>query len=312
MVRIDVKGFADKIKEYHEDPQKPDKWFYPPITKFTVDDDSVESRLCIPFEERKIFDGEPYSSVNRRGITFDYTMQLAMQLIERAYNRLTDGSYIQDYAKAVAKAMQRFARPFPKDEVTMCYPHFLLHGIAQPTLEEVADKINTSGRIIHETLSAGDKLREDYGVVKFNGNLRLSMSGGCVDDYFGIAYLLAKQDAVLLSSAASYIAKVSFFVDTTNKEIYVITVKGSKFKDTNQEKEHDRIASGLGMGTRRFLLEKLKQFGKKKGFKKIKVVKPQEHPMFIEGHKGFLGTYEPVIRKAGITEDNGCYLESRL
>jgi hypothetical protein len=42
------------------------------------------------------------------------------------------------------------------------------------------------------------------------------------------------------------------------------------------------------------------------------VIKPEEHPMFIEKHNGFLGNYEPVIRKAGITEDNGCYLERRL
>jgi len=34
--------------------------------------------------------------------------------------------------------------------------------------------------------------------------------------------------------------------------------------------------------------------------------------MFIEGHKGFLASYEPVIRKAGITDNNGCYLEKRL
>jgi len=45
---------------------------------------------------------------------------------------------------------------------------------------------------------------------------------------------------------------------------------------------------------------------------KIKVVKPQHHPMFIERHKGFVGKYEPAIRQAGIQTENGCYLEAVL
>ena len=36
------------------------------------------------------------------------------------------------------------------------------------------------------------------------------------------------------------------------------------------------------------------------------------HPMFIERHVGFTGNYEPIIHKAGIKKEKGCYLEAEL
>ncbi len=53
-------------------------------------------------------------------------------------------------------------------------------------------------------------------------------------------------------------------------------------------------------------------FARENGYRKIKVIKPTEHPMFIENHGGFLGNYESVIKKAGIRQENGCYLEADL
>jgi len=326
MVKIDTAGFVHKIEEYNVNPDRPEDWFHPSGT-LMLNDGSVESTLCIPVERHSMYEGHNLSFVEAHGIRFGYTTVLVMQLIDRAYNGLADRCNIRKYGEAVAEAMQNFARPFPDEQSELCYPHFLLHGLVQPTLEEVIDKIDSNGRIIHETLEVGRKLMDEYGQVNLDGNLRLLMSSGCTDDYFGIAHLLAKQDAILVSSASSYITKASFFVDMTNKDIYVMTLQGRRFgphdpvraahpssqeKRFEAEREYSRIGNVLGMGPRRFILTKVMDFGRDKGFKRIRVIKPEEHPMFIERHEGFFGNYEPVIRKVGITEENDCYFECRL
>ncbi|MBW2974571.1 hypothetical protein KY366_02540 [Candidatus Woesearchaeota archaeon] len=311
MVNIDVDGFAEKVEEYHHEPDRPQEWFYLP-GRLNLDDRSIESKLCSPFEVNIKLGGGSYPFIERTGISFDYTIKLVMLLLERAYRGLLDGSCISDYAKAVAEAMKNFAEPFPDEQSTRCYPHFLLHGIALPTMEEVICKIYSNSRIIHETLKTREGIKNKHGTQLLDGDLQLTMKDGLVDDYFGIAYLLAKRDAALLSSTWNYIAKTSFFVDKTKSEIYVMTIQGCKFCDISGEDEYQRIVDILEMGPRLFVLTKLKDFVEEQGFRKIKVIKPEEHPMFIEGHRGFFGNYEPLIRKAGITSGNGCYLESRL
>jgi hypothetical protein len=326
MVRIDVTGFAEKIREYHQDQDRPEEWLHP-CPKIEPGDDSVESRLCIPFESPRTFENYSYVDIKRYGITFGYTMRLVMQLIERAFCGLQDRTSIDDFSLAVAEAVQDFAEPFPDKEQTMCYPHFLFHGLAQPDLEGVVGRLKANGRTIHETLEASEGIIADQGYERLDGDLQLSMSDGVTDDYFGIAYLLAKQDAVLLSSASSYIAKASFFVDVSNSDIYVMTLQGRRFgsSDPNweaspkgrrqrldKEREYSKIGNILGMSPRRFILTQVAEFGRKSGYNRIRVIKPEEHPIYIERHKGFMGNYEHVIRKAGITEDNGCYLESKL
>ena len=223
--------------------------------------------------------------------------------------------------------MQLFARPFPDGQSELCYPHFLLHGLVQPSLESIVAKLNNNSRIIHETLSEEDKLIAKHGRVILDGGIQLAMAHGATDDYFGIAYLLAKDSKKFPSSSSGYVAKASFFVDRTNGDVYVMTLQGKRFssndpvrashpsgeeKKLEAEREYGQIGNVLGMGPRRFILTKVIDFGRNNGFKRIRVIKPEEHPMFIARHKGFLANYEPVIRKAGITEDNGCYLEMRL
>ena len=318
MVSIDVSEFANKVQEYHINTDRPESWFFPQLPD-DLFDGTVESCLRIHFE--KGAEWRPWPS--RTGIRFGHNTRLVMQLLERAYQELTVD--VEDYSQAVAEAMQNFARPFSEDDDNLCYPHFLLHGIVQPTLEGVVDRINTNSRIIHETLELREEIIRSYGRIILEGDLQLAMSSGCTDDYFGIAYLFAMQDAILLSSATSYLTKASFFVDQTEGEVYVITLQGRRFgphdpiraasgqeKRLANEREYSRIGNIIGMGPRRFVLTKLKELSEELGYKRIRVVRPEEHPMFIEKHEGFKGNYENVIRKAGITEENGCYLESVL
>jgi len=66
------------------------------------------------------------------------------------------------------------------------------------------------------------------------------------------------------------------------------------------------------MDPRTYILKTISEIGRRESYKKIRVIKPMEHPMFIDCHEGFKARYEPVIMQAGITAVYGCYLEGRL
>jgi len=304
MVKIDRDNFAKKVEDYLTSPDGFDK-------------DSIIDTLNIvdPSSQWK----------ERRGITFGYNTKLMMQLIARSYSYVQMQVTVDDFSEEIAKIVAEFAQPFPNHE-NLCYPHFLFHGLAEPTLDRVVDRLRNNVRIIHETLGSKKKIIKDYQNKTLCDKLKVSMSNGCTDDYFGIAYLLAKQESHP-TSVTGYIAKASFFVDETKREIYVITLQGRRFgsndpvraahpsgqeRKKEAEQEYARIGNILGMSPRRFILTQVMDFGKHNGFQKIKVIKPQEHPMSIERHDGFYGNYESVVRKAGINEENGCHLEARL
>jgi len=320
MVVIDTYGLVGKIEEYNNDTNRSKSWFEQ-LDGLASDDDSVDSKFNIVYEEPWEFNGKEVVLRKRRGISFGYTAKLVMQLIERAYNHLTEDVDIKDYAIGVANAMARFAHPFPSDQQTMCYPHFLLHGIAQPTLEGVVDKIDSNARIISETLEARERIASDYGHRRVNGSLHLRMANGLVDDYFGITHILSNGGTAVCHTG--FLAQAGFFVDKTNQDLYVLSLQGGRFRtkgdtpeaeqDTKDRKrQYNRIQNGLGMSPRRFILSDLQDLGRELGHKRIRVVRPEEHPMAIESHDGFFGNYEPVIRKAGITTKNGPYLERKL
>ena len=301
MVTIDETGFADRINQYLENP---------PIL---FNHDVVESTL------NKI---SPLSRHNS-GIRFGHNTELVMKLFARAYHCLNDSKISkEDFSEKMAVAIQDFAKPFPEGD-NLCYPHFLLHGIAQPTIDSIVEKIGNNSRIIHETLIVQRPIIIHYGVKDLRGVL-LRLCNGGTDDYFGIChFLFSSAQEPYASRTSGYIAKASFFVDTTKKELYVITIQGRRYEalgkseDKNErirEGEHlySKIGAILGMSPRRFILSKVMEFGRDNGYKKIKVIKPTEHPMFIESHKGFLGNYEPVILQAGISQKHECYLEKEL
>lgn len=304
MVNIDVSGFAGRIRNYLESPER----FSQEAVVDTLDLVDPQSRFG-----------------KRKGITFGYNTKLVMDLLARAYY-LSNGNDKPSFSDRVAHAIQNFATPFPERD-NLCYPHFLFHGLVQPNIDDVIAKIESNSRIIHETLNNRDEIMKEHGSVALEGGLQLAMDHGVTDDYFGIAYLLAKDDAILLSSSYGYIAKTSFFVDKTIGDVYVMTIQGRGFdshnpvrtshlsekeKSLEAEREYGRIGNVIGMGPRRFTLQKVMDFGRGNGFRRIRVIKPEEHPMFIERHKGFLANYESVIKKAGIKDDNGCYLERVL
>lgn len=310
MVKINQAAFADQISAYIKNTA-------------TFDEKKVEATLNLPFTETlKLNNGETFTRDVHQGIRFGHNTQLVMDLLAQAYRALRVKSNAVVYSQVIANAIQRFAEAFPSGD-NLCYPHFLLHGIKRPTLDEIVQKIDENSRIIYETTTVRQDIIKKQAQMNIGYGLKIAYDFGHTDDYFGIASILVKEDEKYFSSTSRYISKVSFLIDDTNKELYVITIQGRRpsdrcdknhkpIKDKQKGREYARITGRLGMDPRAFLLSKLAEWSKEHGFKKIKVIKPEYHPMFIEKHEGFLGKYEPVIKQAGVTQENGCYLEASL
>ena len=262
---------------------------------------------------------------DRPAITFGHNSLLVANVLLHAYRRLTEEVSTNKFASEMADAICNFAQQFPHGE--LCYPHFLLHGVAKPTLEGVVSKIDSNSRIIRETREIRDKTIQLQGYKDIGHGLKLVMANGCTDDFFGIAYLLARKDEISVSSAVGYVAKTSFFLDRTKRDVYVVTIQGRRFgshdpvrkthpseveKRKAKERIYSRIGNIFGMNPRRYVLTQVMEFGRQRGYARIRVIKPKEHLFAFENHKGFHGNYEPLVRKAGINTESEVYLETRL
>lgn len=255
------------------------------------------------------------------GINFDYTSDLVLLLLERAYRQLKTPASPRAYAQRIATALQHFADEFPHTKNTMCYPHFLMHGLSLPTADDIGKKIEDNGRILHETIAfRTDHKREPKQDLPHE--LYLGNAGGDTDDYHSTCYYLARQ-GVNAGASYHYIAKFSVFRDTTNKIIVGLTVQGQpasliRNKDGTAPKNRERgrayakLTAQLGMDPRTYTITRVMDIAREQGFENIRVIRANEHPFAIEKHNGFLARYDNAVRAAGITQEKECYLETKL
>jgi hypothetical protein len=324
MTSIDEKLFAQKIEEYL-------------VNQNSFNEDRIEEALknkhafetvdsVVYGKETSYFDFYQFA-----GIRFGGNTGLVMQLLKRAYDGLAVKPDVKEFSQSMTSAMQYFAKLFKEEDrdAHLCYPHFLLHGINKPSLEEAVDKFRNNARIIHETIDVSRELikktnhsfmkKWESGEREICENYCNMLYNGLGDDYFGISYCILHSKQITIGSGCGYVAKTSFLLDQTNKDLYVILIQGGRFgkegKESGAEERRRRwneIQKVTGKDPRTLVLMKIKELGKELGMKRIRVIKPEHHPMFIEGHKGFTGKYELVIRNAGINIENECYLEEKL
>jgi hypothetical protein len=252
-----------------------------------------------------------------QGLNFSDHIGLVMMLIERAYRSLREQTEAGTFARAVAEALQTYADPIiDGDYACFPYPYFLLHGLEKPTTKEIVRKLEENGRIIHETLACRARFMAKHGgPVYLEQDTKMLMEEGAAEDTSGICcYLTKASEEHPHGTDRSYIAKVSFFLDTHNKEIIVITIQGQRIQEGNKERSRDfaRLAHNLQMDPRAYILKNICKIGRQEAYHKIRVIKPHAHPMFLDNHEGFMARYEPVIREAGITVEYSCYLEGSL
>jgi hypothetical protein len=307
MTRIRQQAFSQKIIDYLNNPesfnqQKFDSSLYREITP-AVNSGNVNSAT----QSVKVI----------QGLCFSDHIEVVMLLLGRAFRSLRDSTSIEDFSRAVSKALQTYAEPIADgDSACFPYPYFLMHGLEKPTVEKVVLQLEDNGRIIHETLAARAHFIKKYGSsVNLDNGLKMLMEEGATEDTSGICCYLARvSEQNPHGTDCSYIAKASFFLDTRDREVIVITLQGQRLQKGNRERSRDfaRLGNKLHMDPRAYTLKIVSQIGIEDNYRKIKVIKPREHPMFHDNHHGFMARYEPVIREAGINTDNGCYLERCL
>ncbi len=252
-----------------------------------------------------------------QGLRFGAHIELVMLLLAHAFQGLGDRTTIKAYAEAMAGAMQSFAEPIANGSLT-CFPDptFLMHGLGRATLADIVRRFENNGRIIHETLARRDDFIDSHGrALNLGHGVKMLMEEGAAEDSFGICgYLVREDEEEPHGTDISYIAKTSFFLDATKGELFVISLQGQRVLSAQKERSRDfaRLAARLAMDPRAFVLRKVCEVARSEGYRRVRVVRPDQHPMFLDRHRGFMARYEPVIHQAGIGEENGCYLEARL
>jgi len=310
VTRIRQTAFAHRIEEYLNnagtfDQQRFDSALY----KVVSQDSDKTTTAGVP---------EPAQTVKViRGLCFSDHIGLVMILVARAFRNLQERTEAGTFARAVAGALQTYADPIADgDYACFPYPYFLLHGLEKPTTSEVVRQLEENGRIIHETLACRAGFMKKYGgPIYLEENTKLLMEEGATEDTSGICCYLAKaSEENPHGTDCSYIAKVCFFLDTHNREIIVITIQGQRVQRDNHERSRDfaRLTHKLLMDPRAYILKNICKIGMQETFRKIKVIRPHCHPMFLDSHEGFMARYEPVIIDAGIDTECGCYLETGL
>ncbi len=301
MASIDADAFAGRLDAYLADERSFDRF-------------AIDAALCShpPF-----------------GIKFLHNLELTFLLLARAYRTATGDSGApatrEAFCRDVTQEMEAFAALFPEKELTVGYPHFLLHGIAHPTLDRVIEKIHTNIRIMGETRA----WREEPGNLDYEErlgrDLLVGLREGCVDTTLGVYLLMTSTSFAHAFELFGYVAKIGFFTDTTDRTIYVSEFQGGRYEWLANDlaggrearalagkEEHDRITAMLGLGPRRYLLERLGALGQARGFGTIRILAPEEHPNAIENHEGFFANYGPLLRCAGFLRGDDGYLEKPL
>lgn len=252
-----------------------------------------------------------------QGLCFSEYIELVMILLSHAFRTRTDATPVKEFAQAMAAAMQKFAEPLA-DEAPACYtgPYFLLHGLSSKSLTACVGQFENNGRIIHETLAVRPAFLLLHGqAANQANNIKMLMEEGAAEDYFGIcAYITRADENKPHGTDQSYIAKTSFFFDTLRHEIIVITLQGQRVYagQKKRSRNYARLAARLGVDPRLYVLQKVCAIAKKEGYQRLRLIRAEHHPMFIDKHVGFMARYDPLIRMAGFNTENGCYLEGTL
>lgn len=306
MAQINQQAFAARIKDYINNPSCFEQDFF----------DSSLHTVTLR-EQSEPHQGEKGCLLDLQGLCFEEYIELVMILLEHGYYSLQKPANLSSYCTAMAQAVQNFAQPLAvNDPASFMEPHFLFHGLEKTTIAESVAQCEENGRIIHETLKIRESYMAKYGCKTLLGNgLQMMMENGFAEDNLGICCFITKEDELNPHGAGnSYAAKVSFFLDTSRMEITIITIQGQHVIKALKKRSRDyaRLGARLKSDPRSYLLKQVCEVARLAGYKRVRVIRPESHPMTIDQHGGFVARYENLIRELGINHENGCYLEASL
>lgn len=306
MAQINQQAFAARIEEYINNPTCFEQEFFDSSLH------TVTERVPLLLHQ-----GGKEGLLDLQGLCFEENIELVMILLAHGYRSLQQPASLTAYCVAMAQAMQSFAGPLAiNDPASYMEPHFLLHGLEKTTIAANVAQCEDNGRIIHETLHVRAGYMAKHGCKTLLGNgLQMMMENGFAEDNLGICCFMTKDDEPNPHGAGqSYSAKVSFFLDTSHMEITIITIQGQCVSKglKNRSRDFARLGARLHIDPRGYLLKKVCEVAQSAGYRRVRVIKPQSHPMTIDQHSGFVARYENLIRELGITQENACYLEASL
>lgn len=275
-----------------------------------------------------------------KGISITYGETEGLQAIVRAYQNLQVATDKQVFSEEIANTLQKFAEHYRIDGRGPGYAHFLLHGLVQPTAEQVAQKLLENALILIESAAAQHEfLLQQPPQCRLPG-FHFSIERGCADDYDGVAFeLLSNRDSQ--SGTSQYrLAHVGFLLSPSRAQATVITIQGRKIyykkpqlpdtDDPLKMKEYEKLlhnyrecaeegrnfaraAAFLGVDPRAYTLSCVIERLFEQGYQEIRGITPSEHVMCIGKHKGFTGRYEHIFTQAGmLKKDNVYYSIERL
>ncbi|MDD2465212.1 MAG: hypothetical protein PHI97_14540 [Desulfobulbus sp.] len=306
MAQINQQAFAARIREYINNPACFEQEFFD-SSLHTV---TVRVQPTSPQVEKGCL-------LDLQGLCFEEYIELVMILLKHSYHSLQKPARLTTYCAAMAQAVQSFAKPLAvNDPASYMEPHFLLHGLEKATIAESVAQCVDNGRIIHETLDVRARYMAQYGCRTLLGNgLQMMMEDGFAEDNLGICCFISKEDEPNPNGGGNgYAAKVSFFLDTSQMEITIITIQGQQVNKAvkNRSRDYARLGARLKIDPRGYLLKKVCEVAKLAGYKRVRVIRPEFHPLTIDQHGGFVARYDNLIRELGITYENDCYLEGSL
>ena len=264
-----------------------------------------------------------------RGIVLCYGDTEGLDCLRVAYAQLKVPCTPQEFSQNIAEALQEFACMRARGEY-LTYPHFLLHGINQDTVDNVVKKIIDNARIIQETEKLKPGLFNRSGIVRpiQGGAYFLLLTNGDSDDFHGFSLRLSKDGRYF----SEVIAKVGFLLDETNRTGIIVNVQGRKvarfyrayaqsddpkkkaagevgiLKDKKEGREYAALTGKLGSEARTFVIKEVMELLASWGFDRVMAIKPEQHVMYIAKHPRFASKYERNLRDAGLTQESGIYL----
>ena len=257
------------------------------------------------------------------------------ELLRKKYQIFGSSLRPNDFASRFASVCSTSAEGHP-ELVLFGNPYFLFHGIHR-TENTFLSSVRTNASIMHESyrtrIALGRELMKQYRGLEFEQIVQshpfvLLADLPNADDYTGgIRYFMIGRDW----SPTAVVSGIGIFPQHSSRKVYVLPVQGGSFTPNKEQKKKDSCAAQKklkpdknrirfwnsfkkekGEDPRAYILRELCKKLHEQGYGEIFVVKPECHPMTLEGHNGFFGTYGKVIQEAGILQDRGFYYAAEL
>lgn len=267
-------------------------------------------------------ENRPYDGYDNNGVRICHGRSEGLTAIELSFSSLPGKRNKVLFANLISAAIADALIDTTPDQ--LLYAHFLFHGLKQPSVQAIADKIRDNGRIINSSLRNRHKISLPEPMPRITDFDFISLTNGMGEDIEGLSFQLNHIEPGL-PKHDDQIAKCGLTFDFENKTAYIINLQGREVRrkfstqDSKALEKHKRytywaLQNHLGTDPRTFILEQAVKILADQGFTTFKAITPDNNVLHIANHPGFKGKYLPNLQQAGFIEstDNGLYVVKRV